>query len=102
MFTLRFQENHIHSNFSDGIFSLKEIFEYNHFHDKLDLTLTDHVDKNTRWFKKYEIKIKMLPKQYTDFSVKIGCEVKIIDESGELNTTKEILQAAEVVIGSVH
>lgn len=99
---LLFQDNHIHSIYSDGRGTLAEIFEYNNLHDKLDLVLSDHVDKNTTWFDKYVENIKELRQQYQDFNVKIGCEVKIIDESGELNTTEEILNSAELVLGSVH
>ena len=60
------------------------------------------MDKNTDWFGRYVEDIKKLRKNYPDFSIKIGCEVKIIDESGELNTTDEILKQAEVVTGTVH
>lgn len=97
-----FEDNHIHSTYSDGHNTLAEIFEYNHYHDKLDLTITDHVDKNTNWFEKYVREIKNLRKKYRDSPVKIGCEVKIIDEQGELNTTPKILKMAETVVGSVH
>lgn len=97
-----FEDNQIHSTYSDGSKTLAEIFEYNHYHDKLDLTVTDHVDKNTDWFDKYAREIKILRKNYRDFKIKIGCEVKIIDESGTLNTAAQILKTAEVVIGSVH
>ncbi len=98
---IKFEDNQIHSTYSDGQRTLEEIFEYNHYHDKLDITLTDHVDKNTDWFDKYVENIKKLRKKYPSFSAKIGCEVKILDD-GTLNTTADILKKAEVVIGSVH
>lgn len=97
-----FQDFHMHSTYSDGKCAIKDIFEYNNLHDKLDLAITDHVDKTTDWFVKYAKEIKKLRKSYPDFSVKVGCEVKILDESGALNTTKEILDLAEIIIGSVH
>lgn len=97
-----FQDNHVHSDYSDGHNTLVEIFEYNNLHDKLDLVLSDHVDKDTRWFSEYVEDIKKLRQQYSDFFVKIGCEVKIIDESGKLNTTEDIINLSEIVIGSVH
>lgn len=97
-----FQENHIHSTYSDGRNTLAEIFEYNNLHDKLDLIISDHVDKNTNWFQEYTGKIKKLRQKYPDFSVKIGCEVKIVDNGGKLNATEDILNSAEVVLGSVH
>lgn len=97
-----FQDNQFHSTYSDGDFTPQQIFDYNQLHDRLDLTITDHVDKNTNWFADYVKEIKKLRQKYKDFTIKIGCEVKIIDESGELNTTKEILNQAEVVIGVVH
>lgn len=96
-----FEENHIHSNFSDGKYSLKEIFEYNNLYNKLNLLITDHVDKNTNWFERYVQEINGLKKSYPDFSVKIGCEVKILD-NGSLNTTDKILNSSEVVLGAVH
>ncbi|OGY52183.1 MAG: hypothetical protein A3J59_03465, partial [Candidatus Buchananbacteria bacterium RIFCSPHIGHO2_02_FULL_56_16] len=102
MRTIRFEDNQFHSTYSDGSFSPKEIFEYNQFHHRLDLTITDHVDKNTDWFGRYVEDIQELRKNYPDFSIKIGCEVKIVDERGELNTTDEILKQAEVVTGTVH
>ncbi|MEK7144839.1 MAG: ATP-grasp domain-containing protein [Patescibacteria group bacterium] len=96
-----FQDNQVHSTHSDGIFTLEEILAYNRTHDRLDLTITDHVDKRTDWFNGYVKKLKVLRKKYPEFEVCIGCEVKILDD-GSLNTTKEILDAAEVVLGSVH
>jgi carbamoyl-phosphate synthase large subunit len=98
---LFFQDNQIHSNYSDGKFSLEEIFEYNLTHDRLDLTITDHVDRHTDWFPKYVEELKSLRKKYKEFNIVIGCEVKIRDD-GSINTTKEILNQAEVVLGSVH
>jgi len=102
MYKILFQDNHIHSTYSDGQNTLADIFEYNNLHDKLDLIISDHIDKNTKWFQKYIKKIKELRQKYPDFSVKIGCEVKIIDNKGELNTTKNILNSAEIILGSVH
>lgn len=102
MAKILFQDNHLHSTYSDGKRTLIEIFEYNNLHDKLDLTFADHVDKNTDWFDQYAEEIKKLRKKFKDFSVKIGCEVKISDKTGSLNTTEEILKKAEVIIGSVH
>ena len=91
----------MHSTFSDGEKSVRELLEYNLLHDQLDMTISDHVDKNTDWFPAYVAEITELRKQYPQFAVRIGCEVKIL-EDGTLNTTKEILDAAEVIIGSVH
>jgi carbamoyl-phosphate synthase large subunit len=96
-----FQDNHFHSTYSDGKFTVQEIMEYNFFHDQLDLTISDHVNKETDWFPAYAEEIQKLRKQYPQFALRIGCEVKIL-EDGTLNTTKEILEVAEVVIGSVH
>lgn len=97
-----FEDNHFHSTYSDGSFTPRQIFDYNQLHDRLDVTITDHVDKNTDWFERYVADITELRRRYNDFKVKIGCEVKIIDESGELNTTDGILNRAEVVVGVVH
>ena len=96
-----FEDNHIHSTYSDGAFTLEEIFAYNRTHDRLGLTLSDHVDTNTDWYPTYVQHIRKLRAEYTEFNARIGCEVKILDD-GSLNTTDEILEAAEVVLGSVH
>lgn len=98
---IKFEDNQIHSTFSDGQRTLEEIFEYNHYHDRLDITLTDHVDKDTAWFDQYIQKIKALQKKYQNFKAQIGCEVKILDD-GTLNTTPAIIKKSEVVLGSVH
>ena len=57
-----FQDNQLHSTYSDGAFSLEEIFEYNRVHNRLDLTVTDHVNKDTAWFPQYVTHIKRLRK----------------------------------------
>ncbi|MGC9602338.1 MAG: ATP-grasp domain-containing protein [Minisyncoccia bacterium] len=101
MQSLFFQDNQVHSTWSDGTFSLEEIFEYNRTHERLDLTVSDHVDKNTDWFERYVEHLSKLRKKYPEFSVRIGCEVKILDD-GTLNATDVILKQAEVVLGSVH
>lgn len=101
MRSILFQDNQLHSTYSDGKFTLEEILECNNLHDKLDLTVTDHVNKETTWFPAYVRHLKRLRKKYPDFKIRIGCEVKILG-NGSLNTTKKILSAAEVVIGSVH
>ena len=97
---IKFEENHIHTTFSDGVNTVEEILEYNQTHNCLDLAFTDHVDKKTKWFNKYYSKINKLRKKY-DFNVYIGCEVKILDD-GSLNTTKDILGKSEFTIASVH
>src|SRR3989338_3701367 len=102
MLKIIFQDNHIHTTYSDGKKTLAEVFAYNQLHDKLDLIIADHVDKNTDWFYEYIKEIKELRRRYNEFSVKIGCEVKVCDETGTLNTTDKILNKAEVVIGSIH
>lgn len=99
--TAIFEDNHIHSTYSDGKLSIAEILEYNDLHDKLDITISDHVNMKTDWFPAYAKEIKELRSKYRDFQVSIGCEVKIL-EDGTLNTTREILDASETVIGSVH
>lgn len=99
--TMVFGDHHMHSVYSDGKHSIADILEYNNLHDRLDLTISDHVDMKTDWFPRYCEEIRTLRKNYPGFTVRIGCEVKIL-EDGTLNTTKEILDAAETVIGSVH
>lgn len=101
MRTLTFEENHIHSTYSDGSRTLAELVAYNKTHDALDLTFADHVDKKTRWFGRYVQKLRQLRRKERDFTIRIGCEVKILDD-GTLNTTPTILRQAEVVLGSVH
>src|SRR3989344_704044 len=91
---IKFEDNQMHSTFSDGQKTLEEIFEYNHYHDRLDITITDHVDKNTDWFDLYVKKIKQLRKKHPSFKAKIGCEVKILDD-GTLNTIPDILKKSE-------
>lgn len=102
MRTLRFEENHIHSTYSDGQHRLQELLEYNRTHNQLDLTFADHVDTKTRWFSRYVGDLRRLRRNYPAFRVRIGCEVKILDTTGDLNTTPQILREAEVVLGSVH
>ena len=97
----RFEEAHMHSTYSDGSNTVQELLEYNFLHDQLDLTFSDHVNMETDWFPAYVQELTESRKKYPQFEIFIGCEVKIL-EDGTLNTTQEILDACDVVIGSVH
>jgi carbamoyl-phosphate synthase large subunit len=96
-----FEDNHIHSKYSDGKNAIGELLAYNDMHDQLNLTISDHVNKETDWFPRYCEEIRQYRKQYPHFAIRIGCEAKIL-EDGTLNTTPEIIEAADTVIGSVH
>lgn len=99
-----YENNHIHSTYSDGELTPKEIVkEFMNMKPHYSwITFTDHVDKKTKWFDKYYEEIsKLEPKYYSDCAIYAGCEVKMCGD-GLLNTTNEILNKSELVIASVH
>lgn len=93
---------HIHTTYSDGTNKIEEYVLKALEEKYLAICFTDHVDFTTNWFKDYKNEILEARKKYKSLSVYCGLEVRAKDYKGNLNTSKEILDESDVVIGVVH
>lgn len=102
MLTGLFEENHVHTTYSDGEATPKQYLELNKLKKRFNqITFTDHVNTKTPWFPEFVEEIRQLRTEHPEVNIRIGCEVKVLND-GNLNTTNEILDACDVVVGSVH
>jgi len=96
-------EQHLHTNFSDGDNSPREIIDYAIEKKAWRLAFTEHVRKNSDWYKYFIEEIKELKKEYKNkLIIFTGLEAKLINLNGEIDATRDQIAQAEIPIGSVH
>lgn len=99
---------HNHSNYSDGIHSLKEMSDFVKSEGFEYFVITDHSKsafyanglKEDRLLQQID-EIQQLNKQYIDFQVFSGIESDILWD-GQLDYDDEILERLDIVVASVH
>lgn len=99
---------HNHSNYSDGIHSLKEMSDFVKSEGFEYFVITDHSKsafyanglKEDRLLQQID-EIQQLNKQYIDFQVFSGIESDILWD-GQLDYEDEILERLDIVVASVH
>jgi len=96
-----FDDYHIHTNITDGAVTAEKIIEEAKKLKIKTIVFTEHISLNPTydWFKFREeienLKIKVI-------KILVGIETKVLDPNGKLNVNKDILESADVVLGSVH
>jgi DNA polymerase (family 10)/putative hydrolase len=93
---------HVHTNYTDG---KNSIFEYCEKAEENELELiafTEHVRRNLTYDFNDFISDVHSAKDRFDLIILGGCEAKVLNLDGELNTSKEILNDCEIVIGAFH
>ncbi|MDO8264996.1 MAG: PHP domain-containing protein [Candidatus Parcubacteria bacterium] len=96
-------EQHLHTNFSDGDNSPREIINCAIEKKAWRVAFTEHVRKNSDWYKYFIKEIRELKEIYKDkLIILTGLEAKLINLDGEIDATEEQISQAEIPIGSVH
>jgi histidinol phosphatase-like PHP family hydrolase len=92
---------HIHTKRTDGEGDPADILRLAESLNVETVAFTEHISKTPTydWFL-FRDEIKRLNPH--DVKVLVGVEAKVLDESGELNVSREILEAADIVLGSCH
>ncbi|MBN1923287.1 MAG: DNA polymerase/3'-5' exonuclease PolX [Nanoarchaeota archaeon] len=102
-------EFHVHSKWSDGLNSIKEIADYCRKKMKYSfIGIADHTGSlqianalNIRNIKKRTVEIRELNKAYKDFKV-LNCAEANIKTSGRLDLPDDVLSKFDFVIASIH
>lgn len=93
---------HVHTNYTDGLSSVVDYFEYAQKNGISDLIFTEHVRKELSYsFDDFFNNIKVVGKRFTNVKAIIGVEAKIIP-GGELDIPQSILSKIEVVCIACH
>ena len=95
-------EYHIHTNQTDGKASVEDILRNAHEKNLSAVAFTEHVRKDTDWFKEFAEVVRNKGENYPGIKVYVGCEAKVLDKNGRLDVSGEILNLSDFVLGSVH
>jgi histidinol phosphatase-like PHP family hydrolase len=92
---------HIHTAWTDGVNSVKEMYDYAMSFGLEKVLFSEHVRKTSiDWFYEFVKEVRSLPKN--GCQALVGIETKIIDFDGNLDCTPEMISECDLVVGSVH
>lgn len=96
-----FDDYHIHTKVADGECAPEEIIETAKKLGIKNIAFTEHVRKilTYDWFKFRDEILNIEPK---GIKVIIGIEAKVLNFKGDLDVNRDIIESADIVLGSVH
>lgn len=91
------KDYHVHTNQTDGKLTPEQVLDLSKKHN-VEIAITEHISRNPtyNWFE-FRDRIKEL-----DSGVLVGVEAKVINSFGTLDVSDDILNEADLVLGSVH
>ncbi|MFH1581699.1 MAG: PHP domain-containing protein [Pseudomonadota bacterium] len=92
---------HIHTNWTDGQHSPREIIKQAKKLGINSIAFTEHVRKESTYFKDFYKEIDEL-RNNEDLEIFIGIETKVVNKQGDLDISRHDYDLAEIVLGSVH
>jgi len=92
---------HMHSTWTDGTLSLREIAESAKKAGLSMIAMTDHVRRDSTYCKDYEEEIRKISKE-TGLEILTGFEAKVVSSKGELDLPPYCRRDRHLIIGSVH
>ncbi|WP_096436004.1 DNA polymerase/3'-5' exonuclease PolX [Alteribacter populi] len=99
---------HMHTTWSDGAHSIKEMVEANRSRGYSYMAITDHSKflrvangLNEERLKRQHEEIRKLNEDYNDFTILTGIEMDILP-NGELDFSDDVLKEVDFVIASIH
>lgn len=95
-------EYQVHTVQTDGEASIDEILTVARERKIGALAFTEHVRRETKWFPDFVSDVRERAAAFPDLSVYVGSETKAMDRDGTLDITSDILEASDIVLGSVH
>lgn len=98
---------HIHTNYTDGKNSVREMVETAIQKNITRLIFTEHTEpwqaKQKDWFKKYVDDIQKCREYFkSEIDILIGIEAPAIDFDGNLEVTRDMLEVVDFVLGAAH
>jgi len=95
-------EYQVHTVQTDGEATVDEILTVAREREIGALAFTEHVRRNTKWFPDFVSDVRERAARFPDLQVYVGCETKAMDRDGTLDISSSILEASDIVLGSVH
>lgn len=97
------QDLHLHSNYSDGANSLREMIEEAINLGIQELGFTDHVWKTSDWTDQYIEELETLQKEYiSKIKIYAGLEAKLINLDGELDIQTNLYDKNIRIVAAIH
>ncbi len=94
---------HIHSDFSDGLNTPREIVEFALTRRFDSICITDHVSRDTGWLDDFLMEIKALRNEFEGrIEILAGLEVEVLDMRGNLDVDPTRVSSADLVLASFH
>lgn len=94
-------DKHIHSNWSDGDCSIRNIAEHYKEAGAKRIAITDHIRKGSAYFSEYYKEIKKVSKE-EGIEILVGFEAKITDFNGNIDVSESVEKNSDIKIASVH
>jgi putative hydrolase len=95
-------EHHVHTRRTDGQGTVEELLQMARRRGIRSVAFTEHVRRDTDWFGEFADEVRKAALGFPELAVLVGCEAKALDPDGGLDVSEEILDEADIVLGSVH
>jgi len=92
---------HMHTTQTDGNNSLDEMVGEARKKGLRAIAITEHVNRGCPWYKEFADKVFAIRNQ-PGMKIYLGIEAKPLDFEGTLDASDDVMEIAELVIGSVH
>ena len=92
----------MHTTQTDGAATIDELLDKAQERRLRAVAFTEHVRYDTGWFGGFVQEVRQAAQSYADLDVYVGCEAKALDTEGDFDASPAILDACDIVLGSVH
>lgn len=92
----------IHTTATDGEASVQEVIERAQVLGLGEIAFTEHVRSQSTYFPAFAEEVKRLREPVSGLQIYVGVEAKACDADGSLDASPDVLDACEIVLGSVH
>ena len=100
---VKYGDFHVHTNYTDGKNTVLEYCQKARKNNLKLIAFTEHVRKNLTYnYNDFLSDIFQAKSEFGDLKILSGCEAKVLNVNGELDTPEKVLEQSEIVIGVFH
>lgn len=92
----------MHTTQTDGAATIAELLDKAQERGLGAVAFTEHVRYDTDWFGRFAQDVRQAAQDHASLDVYVGCEAKALDTDGGFDASPAILNACDIVLGSVH
>ena len=93
---------HVHTTYTDGQATVGEVIASAQAKGLVALAITEHVRRRSGWLERFWAEIEQARLVTSGLRVYHGIESKALDFEGTIDAAPEVVERAELVLGSVH